>query len=151
MLAMKYKQRHNDHTLFMKHSTSRGVTTLLRYVYDIPSIDNDPREKETLQQCLVREFDIKELGKLKYFLWIEVAHSKEDIFVSHQKYVINLLKETGKIRCKLVDTPIEPNHKLREALEDETIDCGMHQQLVDRFIYVAHTRPDFAYVVSIVG
>ena len=50
-----------------------------------------------------------------------------------------------------MDTPIEPNHKLREALEDETIDCGMHQQLVDRFIYVAQTRPDFAYVVSIVG
>ena len=80
-----------------------------------------------------------------------MAQSKEGIFLLQQKYVIDLLKETRNLGCKPMDTPIEPNHKLREALEDETIDCGMHQQLVDRFIYVAQTRPDFAYVVSIVG
>ena len=79
-----------------------------------------------------------------------MAHSKEDIFVSHQKYVINLLKETGKIRCKLVDTPIEPNHKL-EALEDGIVNHGMYQRLVGKLIYQAHIRPGIPYVVSIVS
>ena len=46
MLAMKYKQIQGDHTLFMRHSASKGVTTLMVYVYDIIVIGNDPREKE---------------------------------------------------------------------------------------------------------
>ena len=37
---------------------------------------NDELEKQTLRQCLTMEFEIKELGRLKYFLEIEVAHSK---------------------------------------------------------------------------
>ena len=50
------------------------------------------------------EFEKKELGKLKYFLGIEVARSKEGIFVSQQKYVLDLLKESGMLGCKSIDT-----------------------------------------------
>lgn len=82
MLAIKCKQSHGDHTLFIKHSTSRGVIALLVYVDDITVTSNDPREKEALWHCLARECEIKELGKLKYFLGIKVAHSKEGMFVS---------------------------------------------------------------------
>ncbi|KAA3466147.1 Copia protein [Gossypium australe] len=49
-----------------------------------------------LKQCL-KEFDIKELRKLKYFLGIEVMHSKQGIFISQQKYMLDLLKETKKM------------------------------------------------------
>ena len=38
------------------------------------------------------EFEIKELGKLKYFLGIELAQLKEVIFLSQQKYILYLLK-----------------------------------------------------------
>ncbi|KAK2980438.1 hypothetical protein RJ640_013992 [Escallonia rubra] len=83
-----------DHTLFIKHSTSRGVTALIVYVDDIIVTENDPDEKETLCKYLAKEFEIKDLGKLKYFLGIEVARSKNGIFVSQQKYVLDLLEET---------------------------------------------------------
>ena len=52
---------------------------------------NDLEEREALKQCLVKEFEIKELGRLKYFLGIDVAHSKKGIFVSQQMYVFDLL------------------------------------------------------------
>ena len=80
MLALGFKQSQEDHTLFIKHFDSGRVTTLLVYVDDIIMIRNDPKEKEALWQCLAKEFEIKDLGKLKYFLGIEVAHSKEGIF-----------------------------------------------------------------------
>jgi len=44
-----------------------------------------------LKGCLIKEFEIKELGKLKYFLGIEVDYSKERIFISQQKYILYLL------------------------------------------------------------
>ena len=43
---------------------------------------------------LVTEFEMKNLGGLKYFLGIKVARSSQDIFLSQRKYVVDLLVET---------------------------------------------------------
>ena len=104
-----------------------------------------------MKQRLENEFEIKELGKLKYFLGIEVAYSTQGIFISQQKYVIDLLAETGKIGCKPVFTPMDPNHKLGEAKEEPMVDKRMYQRLVGRFIYLAHTQLDIAYSVSVIS
>ena len=45
------------------------------YVNDIIVTGNDEKERRTLRQCVIEEFEIEELRRLKYFLGIEVAHS----------------------------------------------------------------------------
>ncbi|RVW30369.1 Retrovirus-related Pol polyprotein from transposon TNT 1-94 [Vitis vinifera] len=151
MKEFRYKQSQGDHTLFIKHSAAGGVTAFLVYVDDIIVTGNDEREKHEVKQRLATEFEIKELGKLKYFLGIEVAYSTQGIFISQQKYVTDLLAETGKIRCKPVFTPMDPNHKLGEVKEEPVVDKRMYQRLVGRLIYLAHTRPDIAYSVSVIS
>ena len=91
------------------------------YVDDIIVAGNDGKEKNTLKQRLAKEFEIKDLGKLKYFLGIEVARSKQGIFISQQKYVIDLLRETCMMASKPVAIPIEQNHKLSEALGEKKV------------------------------
>ena len=49
MIANGYKQSQGDHTLFKKHSISRGVTTLIVYVDDIIVTGNDEKGKNTLK------------------------------------------------------------------------------------------------------
>ena len=151
MITIGYKQSHSDHTLFIKHSASRRAIALIVYVDDVIVTRNDLEEREALKWCLAKEFEIKELGKLKYFLEIEVAHSKNGIFVSQQKYVLVLLQETRKIKCKSIDTPIDLNHKLKEENENVTVDKGIYQRLVGRMIYLSHTRSDIAYVVNLMS
>ena len=82
MKNMGYKQSEGDHMLFIKHSDSRGVIALLVYVDDIVMTGNDEKERHTLKQCLTKEFEIKKLRRLKYFLGIEVSHFKQGIFIS---------------------------------------------------------------------
>ena len=60
---------------------------------------------------------MKELGQLKYFLGIEVARSKHGVLLSQQKYVLDLLTETGMLDCKPVETPMEMNHKIGILLD----------------------------------
>jgi hypothetical protein len=71
---------------------------------------------------LKENFDINDLGLLKYFLSIEIAHSPKGLFISHRKYTLNLLKETDKLACKPTSTPMEGRYKLNtqdgELLED---------------------------------
>jgi len=106
MIKLGYRQSQGDHTLFIRHSKTGKVTALLVYVDDIIVTGDDSEEMQSLKKCLFKEFDIKELGKLKYFLGIEVAHSKQGIFISQKKYVLDLLKETEKLGYKPVATPI---------------------------------------------
>ena len=104
-----------------------------------------------MKQCLAKKFEIKDLGKLKYFLGIEVAWSKQGIFISQQKYVVDLLRETGMMASKLVATLIEQNHRLSEAPKEKKVDQKIYQQIVGRLIYLAHTRPNIAYLVSVIS
>lgn len=151
MKDMGYTQSQGDHTLFIRHSKTGGVTALLVCVDDIIITGNDGQEQLRLKKHLAEEFEIKHLGKLKYFLGIEVAHSKQGIFISQQKYVFDLLQETGYIACQPVSTPIDLNQKIGAAEEDRPVDKGMYQCLVGRLIYLSHTRPDIAYALSVIN
>ncbi|RVW54350.1 hypothetical protein CK203_004810 [Vitis vinifera] len=72
---------------------------------------------EKLKRQLAKEFEIKDPGKLKYFLRIEVAHSNEGIVISQQICILDLLNETGISGCKPTETPMEQSHKLNKEKE----------------------------------
>ena len=93
---------------------------------DIIGAGNDADEIEKLKRMLAKEFKIKDLGKLRYFLGIEVARSKKGIFLSQRKYVLDLLKETGMLGCKPGDSPIDPKHNLGGLVESDTVDKGRY-------------------------
>ena len=80
--------------------------------------------------------------------WLTLSKA---FLISQQKYVIDLLKETGKTACKPASTPIDQNLRLGEAEKDATVDKEMYQCLVGRLIYLSHTRPDIAYAVSVIS
>ncbi|OMO54865.1 Integrase, catalytic core [Corchorus capsularis] len=112
---------------------------------------NDPDERKALQEYLSREFEMKDLGCLKYFLGIEVSRSKKGIFLSQRKYALDLLHETGMSACQPADTPVEEGLKLCVEADQVPVDKGRYQRLVGRLMYLAHTRPDLAYALSIVS
>ncbi|RVW76419.1 Retrovirus-related Pol polyprotein from transposon RE1 [Vitis vinifera] len=146
-----YTQSQADHTMFYKHSYEGKVAILIVYVDDIVLTEDDCNELEKLKGKLAEEFEIKDLGALKYFLGMEFARSKEGIFVNQRKYVLDLLDETGMLGCKPVETPIEPNVKLQPTKAKNVKDRDRYQRLVGRLIYLSHTRPDIAFSVSMVS
>ncbi|KAL6220548.1 hypothetical protein ACLB2K_008304 [Fragaria x ananassa] len=94
---------------------------------------------------------MKDLGTLKYFLGIEVARGSKGIYPCQRKYILDLLTETSMLDCTPIDTPIEQNHRLAEYPDQVPTDKPRYQRLVGRLIYLAHTRPDVAYTVSVVS
>ncbi|KAM2959955.1 hypothetical protein FF1_029709 [Malus domestica] len=150
MKKIGYYQSHSDHTLFVKRRQEK-VTALIIYVDDMIITGDDCDEISRLQRNLAAEFEMKNLGDLKYFLGVEVARSSKGIFLSQRTYVLDLLKETGMLGCKPVDTPIIEKHHLCLDPNQKSVDKGRYQRLVGRLIYLAHTRPDIAYAVSVVS
>ena len=145
-----YRQGNADHTLFIKRKDGK-VTLLIIYVDDMIVTGDDTMEIERLQGHLSSEFEMKDLGGLKYFLGIEVARSQEGIYLSQRKYILDLLSETGMLGCKPVDTPIVQNHHLAIYQDQVPVNRERYQRLVGRLIYLSLTRPDIAYAVSVVS
>lgn len=78
-----------------------------------------------LRKYLAHEFDIKELGNLRYFLGMEVARSRDEIASTQRQYTLDLLKETGMLGCKPSGTPMDFNKKIGPV--------------EDRLIHLSHT------------
>ncbi|KAL6347512.1 hypothetical protein AAG906_026034 [Vitis piasezkii] len=51
--------------------------------------------------------------------------------------------------CQPVNTPIEEGLKLCVEPNQVSTDKGRYQRLVGRLMYLAHTRPDLAYALSV--
>lgn len=146
-----FKQSLADHTLFSKHNSTGKCTILSVYVDDIVITGDDLENIAQLKSLLVAEFEVKDLGQLKYFLGMEVARSKNGISVSQRKYTIDLLRETGMLGCKPTEVPMDPNLKLQARTTEQGADKDRYQKLVGKLIYLAHTRPDIGFAVSMVS
>ncbi|RDX86838.1 putative mitochondrial protein, partial [Mucuna pruriens] len=82
---------------------------------------------------------MKELGKLKYFLWeIKIPCLEYATSIPRKYHVHDLLKETRKLGCKV-------------AGERPIIEKSQYQRLVGKLIYLSHTRPNIAYAISVVS
>jgi Reverse transcriptase (RNA-dependent DNA polymerase) len=76
-----YQQTNVDHTMFIQRKDEK-ICILVVYVDDIVLIGNDSVEMKRLKASLVKEFEMKDLDELRYFLGIEVARSKKRVVLS---------------------------------------------------------------------
>jgi len=53
--------------------------------------------------------------------------------------------------CTPVDISIDTSEKLRDDKESDLVNITYYQKLVGRLIYLSHTWPDIAFVVSLVN
>ena len=140
-----YLQCQADHTLFVKHSPRGKITILIVYVDDIILTGDYDEEIQRLKKVLAKEFEIKDLGSLKYFLGMEIARSKQGIVVSQRKYILDLLRETKMLECKPAETPMDYTVKLGMIENGAPVDKGRYQRLVGKLIYLSHTRPNIGF------
>ncbi|XP_020598059.1 uncharacterized protein LOC110037694, partial [Phalaenopsis equestris] len=146
MVDMGYQQVNADHTIFFQqHDDHTAILTV--YVDDIIITGDDEAEIVKLNGKLEKQFEINDLGQLRYFLRIEVAHEPERIVLTQRKYVLNLLTETSTHGCKPAVFPI---YQVKLSTEEgQLVDYKRYQRLVGHQIYPCHTRPDISFAVSV--
>ena len=105
------------------------------------------RFKNYLNQC----FHMKDLGKLKYILGIEVARNLDGLFLCQRKYALDIIAETRLLGAKPAKTPLEQNHNLTLARGVVLKDPAKYRRLVGRLVYLINTCPELSYCVHILA
>jgi hypothetical protein len=118
------------------------------YVDDIILAGDSLSEFDHINSVLDSLFKIKDLGQLKYFLGIEVAHSKLGISLCQRKYCLDLLLDSGTVGSKPVSTPSDPSIKLYLDSSPPFEDIAAYRRLVGRLLYLNTTRPDITFITQ---
>ena len=82
---------------------------LLLYVDDMIITGDDHSGISDFKQFLHQQFEMKDLGRLGYFLGLEVSSDSTGYYLSQAKYASNLLSCVGLTDTKVVSTPLEMN------------------------------------------
>lgn len=94
--------------------------------------------------ALRREFDMKDLGPLHYFLGISIQRSDSGLFLSQQKYIHEILARAKMENCNPCLTPVDTSSKQSATtgapIDDPTFFCSLAGALQ----YLTFTRPDIS-------
>ena len=73
-----------------------------------------------------------------------------EIFLSHGKYTVEILKKSGMLNCKPMATPMATDLKKLSVsyFDSDKIDMTLYRQLIGSLMYLVNTRPNIFYVVS---
>jgi hypothetical protein len=123
---------------------------MLIYVDDIIVTSSSSEAVTALLWDLKKEFALKDLGDLHYFLGIGVTKCKDGIILSQEKYAQDILSRVGMTKYKPSSTPFSASEKLScdegEALSAE--DSTRYRSIVGALQYLTLTRPEISYAVN---
>lgn len=150
---MGFKKCDYEHTLFIKTNKEGRILIVSMYVDDLIYTGNDPSMFTSFMSSMKQEFDMTDLGKMRYFLGLEILQLPNSIFISQKKYAVELLKRFGMYDANSVQNPIVPGIKItKEIGNDERTDKSHYRQLIGCLLYLTTaTRPDLSYVVSLLS
>lgn len=113
---------------------------------DVILTGNSIAEFTRIKAILDSNFKIKDLGTLKYFLGLEVAHSKLGISICQRKYCLDLLHESGLLGSKPAKTPLDHSIKLHQDEGKSYEDVASYRRLIGKLLYLNTTRPNITFV-----
>ncbi|XP_022040512.1 uncharacterized mitochondrial protein AtMg00810-like [Helianthus annuus] len=120
---------------------------LLVYVDDLILTGNHQPTILSFILSLHNEFAIKDLGKLNYFLGLEVTYTKDGLFLNQSKYALDILTRAKMLDAKPAPTPLSTNVSF-VSTGDVFPDVTLYRSIVGALQYLTITRHDIAYAVN---
>ena len=127
--------------------SDKDTILLLLYVDDMIITGDDLNGIQELKNFLSQQFEMKDLGHLRYFLGLEITHSTDGLYIIQAKYASELLSRAGLTDSKTVDTPVEFNAHLTPSRGKPLSNPSLYRRFVSSLVYFTVTCPNISYTV----
>ena len=135
LIEFGFNQSKSDYSLFIKHD-AHSFTALLVYVDDIIVASDSSTVVEEIKVFLNNKFKIKDLGKLRYFLGIEISRTTQGIQICQRKYALAILASSGTLGSRPSKLPMDQNLRVSKDKGDILSDPTYYRKLVGKLLYL---------------
>lgn len=150
-VSQGFEKCYSEQTLFIKTKEGGKILIVSLYVDDLIFTGNDEIMFAEFKSSMLKEFDMTDLGRMRYFLGIEVLQTSDGIYMYQRKYALEVLRKFKMENCNLVYNPIVPGCRLFKDENGVQVDETLYKQMVGCLMYLTATRPDLMYAVSLVS
>ncbi|GKD87465.1 retrovirus-related pol polyprotein from transposon TNT 1-94 [Tanacetum coccineum] len=133
------------------HACKMGMDLLLVQIYvdDIIFASTNTAMCNEFANQMTTKFKMSMMGKMSFFLGLQISQSSRGIFINKSKYASEIVKKYGLLPTDSVDTPLVEKSKLDEVLQGKQVDAILYRGMIRSLMYLTSSRPDLSHVVCL--
>ncbi|GJY51372.1 putative ribonuclease H-like domain-containing protein [Tanacetum coccineum] len=94
-----------------------------------------------------KKFHMSSMREPIFFLGLQVMQRDDEIFISQDKYVADILKKFDFSLVKTTSTPIETNKALLKDEKAKNVDVHLYISMIRSLMYLTASRPNIMFAV----
>nr|GEV46899.1 hypothetical protein [Tanacetum cinerariifolium] len=131
-------------TLFIRRFHD-NILVVQVYVDDIIFGSTHPRYIQLFSNLMKSCFEMSMMGKMTFFLGLQVNQSPRGIFINQSIYVLEILTKYGMKSCDPVGTPMEIKDKLDLDQNRTPVDATKYRSTIGALMYLTSSKPDIVH------
>ena len=139
-----------EHAFYTKRKGS-DVLVIAVYIDDLLVTGTDLTSIKEFVNQMSEKFEMSNLGKLSYYLGLEVKQGVSAIQLKQAAYVKKILDRAGMWNCNALKFPMDPKKSIGKDEGGKRVDTTQFKSMIGGLRYLVHTRPNIAYSVGIVS
>ncbi|GJU59242.1 retrovirus-related pol polyprotein from transposon TNT 1-94 [Tanacetum coccineum] len=145
LISQDFSKGSVDPTLFIRRD-GKELLLVQIYVDDIIFAASTPELCDLFSKIMCSKFKMSMMGKISFFLGLQISQSPRGIFINQSKYALESLKKYGFDSCDLVDTPMVEKSKLDEDKEGKVVDPSHYRGMIGTLLYLIAIKRIFRYL-----
>ncbi|GJW51500.1 retrovirus-related pol polyprotein from transposon TNT 1-94 [Tanacetum coccineum] len=146
LLSKEFFKGTVDLTLFIRRQ-GKNILLVQIYVDDIIIASTTPELCDQFSKIMCSKFKMSMMGKISFFLGLQISQSSRGIFLNQSKFALESLKKYGMESSDPVDTPIVEKSKLDEDTQGNAVDLTHYRGMVGTLMYLTASRLDLTFAV----
>jgi hypothetical protein len=122
--------------VFVRQMDEGKMLIVCLYVDDLIFMGNDASMFSTFKHSMMTEFDMTDLGRMSYFLGLEVLQTSDGISISQRKYAQEVLARFNMSQCNAVHNPVVPGFKIMKDEGGVEVDNTMFKRIMGSLMYL---------------
>nr|GEV82180.1 copia protein [Tanacetum cinerariifolium] len=146
LLSQKLTKDAIDPTLFTQ---KEGIDILQVQINvdDIIFASTDPTLYETFSDIMCSKFKMLMMGKMSFFLGLQISQSLRVIFLNQSIYALEIIKKYGMETSDSVDTPMVEKSKLDDDPQGKAVDPTRHRGMIGSLMHLTFSRRFLVFAV----
>ncbi|GJT33937.1 retrovirus-related pol polyprotein from transposon TNT 1-94 [Tanacetum coccineum] len=146
LISQDFSKGSVDPTLFIRRD-GKELLLVQIYVDDIIFAASTPELCDLFAKIMCSKFKMSMMGKISFFLGLQISQSPRGIFINQSKYALESLKKYSFDSCDPVDTPMVEKSKLEEDKEGKAVDPSHYHGMIGTLLCLTASRPDLQFSI----